>query len=220
VTEHHGAIGQPVISLPVINQSVIEQLVEGLGVDGYAVATLAFDPRLCAALHDEAGALPVDPARIDAGVGRATGHTREHDIRQSTIKWIDGVTRGQRLFLEAVEPIRLEINRRLFLGLFDFEAQLAIYAPGGFYARHVDSFTGERNRVVSLVAYLTPDWPIDGGGELDIWSNRSVEATPGVTVTPEAGTLVLMLSEDIPHQVRIARHPRTSIAGWWRVRVG
>jgi SM-20-related protein len=213
VSERHWAIGQPVLQ-----HTRIEKLVEGLGAHGYAVATSALDLQLCAALHQEATALPVDPNRIDAGVGRATGHKLEHGIRQSTIKWIDGATPGQRLFLDAVEPIRLEINRRLFLGLFDFEAQLAFYAPGGFYARHVDSFTGERNRVVSLVAYLTPDWPIDGGGELDIWSNRSIEGASAATITPEAGTLVVMLSEDIPHQVRIARHPRTSIAGWWRVR--
>ena len=56
------------------------------------------------------------------------------------------------------------LNRALFLGLRSFEAQLAFTPTGGFYKRHLDSFAGARNRIVSLVAYLDADWhPEDGG---------------------------------------------------------
>jgi SM-20-related protein len=198
--------------------SVVEQLVEELGTVGYGIAPSCLSSDICAALRGEANSLPDDPVSIDAGVGRHARHTLEHDIRKSTIKWIDGATPAQRDFLEAADMIRVEINRQLFLGLFSFEAQLAFYAPGGFYTRHIDSFSGARNRVVSLVTYLTPAWPKDGGGELVIWADRDVSRAPVASVRPEAGTIVLMLSEDIPHEVRVAHHPRASIAGWWRVR--
>jgi SM-20-related protein len=39
--------------------------------------------------------------------------------------------------------MRLALNARLFLGLFDFEAGYAVYPPGGFFTRHVDSFRGD-----------------------------------------------------------------------------
>jgi SM-20-related protein len=203
---------------PAFDPTAIERLVGELGASGFAVARHTLNTDLASALRREAEALPSDPARIDAGVGRNALHVLAPQIRQSTIKWLDGETPSQKAFLEGAEQIRAEINSRLFLGLFDFEAQLALYVSGGFYDRHVDSFSGARNRVVSLVAYLTPDWPADGGGELDIWDDRTSLGAPAASVIPEIGTLVLMMSEAIPHQVRVAHHPRASIAGWWRVR--
>ena len=198
----------------------IERMADDLASSGYAVATLALDPHLTAALRLEAEALASDPLAIDAGVGRGTDHSRAREIRQSRIKWLDGSTSGQRAFLAAADEIRIALNRRLLLGLFEFEAQLALYEPGGFYARHVDSFTGARNRMVSMITYLTPDWQATDGGELAIWRDRNDTAdAPAAIIQPAAGTLVLMLSEDIPHEVRVAHRRRASIAGWWRVRV-
>ena len=52
------------------------------------------------------------------------------------------------------------------LGLFEMEVCFAVYPPGGFYDRHLDSFAGARNRVVSLVAYLNEDWDEARGGAL------------------------------------------------------
>ena len=38
----------------------------------------------------------------------------------------------------AADDLRRALNRRLYLGLFEFEAQFLLYPPGGFYARHVE----------------------------------------------------------------------------------
>lgn len=106
---------------------------------------------------------------------------------------------------------------QLFLGLFEFEAQYLVYPPGGFYARHVDSLAGARNRLVSLVLYINRNWEPAHGGELDIWSGPDDPGPPVATVEPRAGTILLMLSEQIPHRVRTANSVRRVVAGWFRV---
>lgn len=201
-----------------IETAVIAAMADALARVGYAVARHALAPVLTEALRFEAEALATNAGAIDAGIGRGNSAARSHAIRQSRIAWIDGATPPQRAFLAVAEQIRTALNQHLFLGLFEFEAQLALYEPGGFYARHIDSFSGAGNRIVSLIAYLTPEWQAADGGELSIWPDRDAAGEPDAIVLPEAGTLVLMLSENIPHEVRVAHRPRASIAGWWRLR--
>jgi SM-20-related protein len=113
-----------------------------------------------------------------------------------------------------MEMLRVGINRRLFLGLFDYECHFARYAPGSFYKKHVDAFRGRSNRVLSTVFYLNPQWGSADGGELLIYSgDGQVEAS----VKPTMGTLVVFLSETVPHEVLPAARLRHSIAGWFRV---
>lgn len=108
------------------------------------------------------------------------------------------------------------MNRHLFLGLDSFESHLALYQPGNFYRRHTDAFRGERNRVVSLVAYLNEGWQPDQGGELVLYPDNLAP----IKVTPEIGTVVLFLSEEIPHEVLVTQRTRFGVAGWFRVRSG
>ena len=95
-----------------------------------------------------------------------------------------------------------------------FEAHYAVYEPDGFYKRHLDSFRGARNRVLSSVLYLNRDWHASDGGQLRIYAPDSEGVVE--TVQPEFGTLAVFLSEDIPHEVVPARRERFSIAGWHR----
>lgn len=104
------------------------------------------------------------------------------------------------------------------LGLFEMEVCFAVYPPGGFYDRHLDSFAGARNRVVSLVAYLNEDWDAAKGGALAIWPEGAEPAdAPAARIIPEPGGVVLMLSEAIPHAVEVTNEKRLGLAGWWRV---
>ncbi|MEQ8558960.1 MAG: 2OG-Fe(II) oxygenase [Henriciella sp.] len=104
------------------------------------------------------------------------------------------------------------------LGLFEMEVCFAVYPPGGFYDRHLDSFAGARNRVVSLVAYLNEDWDEVRGGALAVWpEGASEDQPPAARIIPEGGGVVLMLSETIPHQVEVTHEKRLGLAGWWRV---
>jgi len=87
---------------------------------------------------------------------------------------------------------------------------------------------------VSLVAYLNNGWAPDQGGELVLYpsdgadnSNSQSDATPttlialnpssSIKVTPLLGTVVLFLSEEIPHEVLPVTRDRYSVAGWFRV---
>ncbi|MDX2287320.1 MAG: 2OG-Fe(II) oxygenase [Hyphomicrobiaceae bacterium] len=206
-----------------IDATDIAGLVEALRRDGYAVAPGCLEVGLVAALAAEARHLDAAGAVHDAGVGRGGAHALETRIRRSRIVWLDGASEAQQRLFATAEALRGEINRRLFLGLFEFEAQFGIHGPGDFYKRHLDSFTGARNRMVTLVIYLNENWCAEDGGALAIWPEKPLpQATdcgaPALRVLPEAGTVVLMLSEDIPHEVEPATRERLAIAGWWRVR--
>jgi SM-20-related protein len=74
---------------------------------------------------------------------------------------LDGNNATQQAFLAWMETVRLGLNQRLFLGLFDYECHYASYAPGAFYKKHFDTFKNQinpaqPNRVLSTVLYLNP----------------------------------------------------------------
>ncbi|WP_233355636.1 2OG-Fe(II) oxygenase [Henriciella litoralis] len=173
---------------------------------------------LTLALRNELLALDAAAELEAAGIGRQDDFTIDRQIRRTRITWFDGESAAQKAFLDWSDQLRIALNRELMLGLFEFEVCFAVYPPGGFYDRHLDSFAGARNRVISLVAYLTEDWHAEKGGALALWPAGAGDTdTPSDRVIPEAGGVVLMLSEDIPHAVEVTHEKRLGLAGWWRV---
>ncbi|MFB0911982.1 MAG: 2OG-Fe(II) oxygenase, partial [Glaciecola sp.] len=118
-------------------------------------------------------------------------------------------------WLEWTGILRTYLNQHLFLGLFSFESHFSHYAAGSFYKRHLDAFKGEANRILSVVAYLNPNWQIGDGGELVLYKDEF--DTQGLKVIPALGTLAIFLSEEFPHEVLPAKRDRYSIAGWYRI---
>lgn len=175
-------------------------------VDGFLPEELAqallVSARTQLALHSHA-----------AGVGRQQAHSVDISIRQDSICWLSDADTASAGFLAHMEQLRLQLNQQLFLGLFSYESHFARYAPGAFYRQHRDSFRGARNRLVSTVYYLNPDWQPRQGGELVIYRDDGSEVE---TVVPLYNRLVLFLSEEFPHEVLPATHERFSIAGWFR----
>ena len=190
-------------------------LVDALVEQGWYVGREVIDLELCAALNQELLHRAAYNGLDEAGIGRGQQHLLRKDIRGDAIHWLDRESTAQRRYLDAMGELQQALNHALFLGLFEYEAHFAHYPPGAFYQRHLDSFRGRANRVISTVGYLTPNWPSDGGGEMVIYhpDNPSQEVA---RVIPEAGTFACFLSETIPHEVLPTRHPRTSIAGWFR----
>jgi len=184
-----------------------------IAAQGWSVCRLA-DTAMLTALAEEAGALWQEAALTPAGIGRGEDHDLVRQVRRDKTKWLDGSTPAQTAYLAFAEALRREVNYRLLLGLFAFEAHYAVYEPGGFYKRHLDSFRGARNRVLSSVLYLNRDWHTADGGQLRIYAPGSEDVVE--TVQPEFGTLAVFLSEDIPHEVVPACRERFSIAGWHR----
>lgn len=150
-----------------------------------------------------------------AGIGRELQQQQNQFVRTDAIHWLDGQTTAQQTFLELMENLRLAINRRLFMGLFDYECHFAHYSPGDFYKKHLDAFKGRTNRVLSTVLYLNPGWGHDDGGELLMYEQDNTQ--PFLQVTPLFGQMLIFLSERFPHEVCPAKRDRYSIAGWFRV---
>lgn len=165
---------------------------------------------------------------VTAAVGRGNTRRQRSDERRDETLWLREGAAVQREFLGAMEHLRSELNRRLFLGLYDYEAHYAHYAPGAFYRRHRDAFappqggagdpneTGGLNgasvpqRLLTSVIYLNTAM----GGELVLWHGEHELAR----VAPVAGTAVFFLSAEFPHEVLPAQSDRYSIAGWFRAR--
>jgi SM-20-related protein len=200
---------------PALTPATQNALVDALVEQGWYVGREVIDLTLCEALNRELLHRATYNGLDEAGIGRGQQHLLRKDIRGDAIHWLDRESAAQRRYLDAMSELQQALNHALFLGLFEYEAHFAHYPPGAFYQRHLDSFRGRANRVISTVGYLTPDWPSDGGGEMVIYhpDDPSQEVA---RVIPEAGTFACFLSETIPHEVLPTRCPRTSIAGWFR----
>lgn len=196
-------------------------LIDDLARQGWAHAADALPADLTAALLTRARDLSAAEALEAGKIGRGEAEMRALAIRRARIAWMDGTDPGEARFLEGAEALRRAINEALFAGLFEFEAHFAVYPTGGHYARHLDAFAGvRRSRVVSLVAWLNPDWRAGDGGELDLWGSDTETGEPARTFVPRGGDLLLMMSETIPHAVRPTLRPRHGLAGWFRVNPG
>lgn len=199
---------------PGADDLLFQRIAGNLRDKGYAVCPGALPLPLGEALLAQLEAMPPDRfAR--AGVGREGEYTRNRFVRSDKICWISGESAADRDWLAWTAALQQSLNRQLLLGLFSFESHFAHYRPGDFYRKHLDAFRGEANRVLSLVAYLNRGWQPEDGGELQLYLGEQGEET--LKVVPALGTLVVFLSEEMPHEVLPAQRDRHSIAGWFRV---
>jgi SM-20-related protein len=190
------------------------RIAEDIRVKGYSINPGALPAGLTDALMTRL--VQMNDERFNpAGIGRELRHMRNRFVRNDEICWINGESAAGRDWLAWSAGLQAFLNRRLLLGLFSFESHFAHYAPGAYYKRHLDAFRGEANRVLSVVAYLNTGWNADDGGELVLYSDAADRN--GLRVSPIAGTVVVFLSEDFPHEVLPARRDRYSIAGWYSV---
>jgi SM-20-related protein len=114
-----------------------------------------------------------------------------------------------------MDTLRRSLNRRLLLGMDEFEAHYALYAAGTHYARHHDRFRDDDARVLSSVLYLNLAWHDADGGALRLYLDAAVPDAH-LDIYPRDGTLVLFLSGDFEHEVLPATRERLSVAGWFR----
>lgn len=210
----------------------LNELIDALVEQGWYVGRDFIPQTLHAPLFDEVMRKAEHDALTAAGIGRGRDHHRRGDIRGDAIQWLNRESLAQRRYLDAMGELQLALNKALFLGLFEYEAHFAYYPAGAFYKRHLDSFRGRANRIISTVSYLNSDWPSDAGGEMVIFAEDTADQAPErsgqperperqlqelARVRPEAGTFACFLSEQVPHEVLPTRQPRASIAGWFRV---
>jgi SM-20-related protein len=151
-----------------------------------------------------------------AGVGRGESFEIQPQIRNDQVMWLnqhDCAAPFTRYF-NALETLRLAINQQLYLGLFDFEAHLAIYPPGSFYKKHLDQFRDASLRTVTATFYLNDNWLPEHGGQLRLFHDANHPAS-FTDILPHAGTLATFLSAEYLHEVLPAKRERLSITGWY-----
>lgn len=201
-----------------ISDQDIERLCTALYQDGWAILENFLSSAFTDLLQKDLISLDEQEQFYKAGIGREQDFVRREDIRSDRICWLEGDTETQQIFLRMLEQLMTAVNRRLFLGMNHFEAMYAIYESGQFYKKHVDSFKGQRNRIMTLVFYLNHNWTADKGGELVLYPEEGDD--PIITLLPVAGTVAAFLSEEFPHEVLTAHDTRYSIAVWFRIREG
>ena len=133
-----------------------------------------------------------------ARIGADDNLQRRQEIRGDSICWIAApLLPAERILLDELEHLRLELNREAFLGLFDLELHYSWYPPGAGYARHVDQPQGRAQRQVSLVLYLNEDWRPAAAGELRFFDSANRHRD----IEPIAGRLVHFLTPGREHAV-------------------
>jgi|SRR5437773_3182443 len=200
----------------VVGADTIARVIDRIATRGYAVAPEFLDQALVAALR--ANALRFDHAGLllPAAVGHGADRVERTDVRGDRIRWLEATTgdTGEWALHDALEALRLAVNREQQLGLFEFEGHYAIYPAGAGYVRHIDRFRDDDARVLSIVLYLNDRWRNEDGGMLRLHLARG----RSIDVIPQEGTLVAFLSDRFAHEVLPARRERYSIAGWFRRR--
>lgn len=149
-----------------------------------------------------------------AQIGRGETLQQRRDIRSDETHWIETAAPPPELrpVLARIEELRTQLNRQLFLGLGEWEAHLARYAPGAFYRRHLDRHRKDSRRIFSLILYLNTDWQTRDGGELVVYSRAGTELQ---RILPVGGRLVGFLSDEFPHEVLVSQRERRSLTGWF-----
>lgn len=194
-----------------------DPLAEAIAAAGWVTVPGFIENELVSELREECRQLVAKGALRAAAIGSGAGRRTRGDIRTDDILWLDGsdATPAQLRCLACFEALRLALNRKLQLGLFEFECHFSRYAPGAFYRKHLDQFRGDRRRRLSCVLYLNENWTREDGGELRLHLDAG---KPGKfeDVLPVGGTLALFLSEHFAHEVLPGRRERLSLAGWFR----
>ncbi|GGB97973.1 prolyl 4-hydroxylase subunit alpha [Marinobacterium zhoushanense] len=196
------------------DEALLDRIADALVNEGYIICDQAIDSALTLALLQRIQQLD-ELAFQRAGVGREQDQQLNAQIRRDQIRWLDTHDAREAAYLSWMDQLRNGLNRRLFMGLFDYECHFAHYAPGAFYKRHLDAFRGQTNRILTTVFYLNTDWQGDDGGELLLYPGQGDCVLE--RVAPQARRLVVFLSDRFPHEVLPARTDRYSIAGWFRV---
>lgn len=185
--------------------------VEALGTRGYVIRDGFLGAELAAATRAQAVALSTAGVLQPAGIRRRSGRRVDTAIRGDRITWLSETdARGPlREVWARFDALKDAVNQAAWLGLRRFDLQLAHYAPGTHYDRHLDAFPGDDNRRLTAIVYLNFDWQPEHGGRLRLFTPEPVD------VDPVADRLVVFLSEKLEHEVLTSHADRYAATAWF-----
>ena len=117
---------------------VFDDVAEALASQGYIVLPSALSSSIMADLQQRINNIP-SPQWAAAGIGREQVFQLNTQIRSDKIVWLTHDNKVESAYLAVMEQLRQAINRRLFLGLFDYESHFSIFSKGNYYKNHIDS---------------------------------------------------------------------------------
>lgn len=197
--------------------TLLKRIVDDLAERGWSLQPAFVPQALTLELANECRKRAAQGDLTPASIGHGSGQEVREGVRGDHIQWLDaGVSPACEQYLALMDGLRQALNRELYLGLEDYECHFAWYPPGAFYRKHLDRFRDDDRRAVSAVFYLNPDWQPEQGGALRLY--LADETTRDVQ--PQAGSLLVFLSADLPHEVLPASRERLSLTGWFRRRRG
>ena len=167
------------------------------------------------ALRKQAVQLHRAAQMLPARVGHGSERKLLPEVRADLIAWItpqQKATPAQLPLWQALERLRVQLNRTLFLGLKRFEGHFAVYPPGAHYQKHMDQFRDAGHRQVSFVLFLNPVWSPQRGGALRLYAQDGEIISD---VLPQWGRAVVFFSDSVPHEVLATRSERFSFTGWF-----
>jgi SM-20-related protein len=188
-----------------------DEEIGALGSVGYFVRDGFLGGELAAAVRAQAVAMARAGALQPAGIRRGGDHRLDASVRGDRITWVSredargplGEVWGR------FEALGAAVSEGAWLGLRRFDLQLAHYAPGARYARHVDAFPGDDNRRVTAILYLNSDWRSAHGGQLRLYTPAPLD------VEPLADRLVVFRSERLEHEVLESHADRFAVTAWF-----
>lgn len=190
-------------------------IIDDLAERGWSLQTHFIAPTLTLELAEECRKRAAAGLLVRAGVGRSALAVINEGLRGDHIQWLEaGQNPACDQYLALMDGLRQALNQALYLGLEDFESHFALYPPGAYYKRHLDRFRDDDRRAVSVVFYLNEQWQAEQGGELRLHLADGSRHD----VLPVAGSLLVFLSAEMPHEVLPATRERLSLTGWLRRR--
>lgn len=194
---------------------LLPHIIDDLATRGWSRQDDVLPHTLTLELAKECRARAARGALAPAGVGRGQALAVREGIRGDSIEWLEiGQHPACDRYLAVMDELRQALNQALYLGLEDYESHFALYPPGAFYQKHLDRFRDDDRRTLSAVFYLNDDWQPEHGGALRIYPDGDAPQD----LLPRAGTLVLFISAELPHEVLPATRERLSLTGWFRRR--
>lgn len=201
---------QPMERLPFLNESFADTVADG----NIAILDNVLGLSVVGDVLTEAQTLLEQQRLHPAGMGRLNNHHQNVDYRGDQICWIDPqqAGRGMDAVYSLMEQIRCFMNEWAFLGLRDFELQLARYpGHGERYGKHRDAFFGSKTRVITAIYYLNTSWTAECGGQLS-----ATTVAGDQLIAPIADRLVVFRSDAVEHEVLASYAPRWALTGWFR----
>ena len=111
----------PVTESMCLNEQLIDDIAKALQQQGFIQLTQFLPVLLATQLAQQAKRLSTVDFK-PAGIGRQNTQQLNTQVRTDSTLWLDGESAPQAAYLKCMEQLRAGLNRRLFMGLFDFES--------------------------------------------------------------------------------------------------